>query len=124
MIPAGGSRLRVLVIGWPWNDTAVRVPAPFRASWSQALDELQSELDARGTTANVYRSLWDHHPGVWIDMDEGQIRLHCDRYETSQQCLGMTANLRAITRTLTAYRQIERDGVVLSQQPALVAPGS
>jgi hypothetical protein len=108
------NRSRVVPGLAPDRPTTERVPAPFRASWQAALDELDRELAARDWTGAVVRT--GYGPGVAVDVHG--LALACDRFTDGAQCLGSTANLRAITRTLTAFRQIERDGVTVSAQVA------
>lgn len=87
-------------------------------SFISTLDALEAEVRQRGgdEVALVFSPMDRYHPGVRVET--GGLVLSCDRYEDGPACLGTAANLRAITRTLAAFRQIERDGVSVSAQGA------
>lgn len=119
-------RARVLVVPWERDSTPDRVASGFRVSWSSALNDLDVELHLAGwADALVFRAR--DHPGIVVQA--GGYELVCDRYADGPAAVGMSANLRAITRTIRALRQIERDGVSVKvhtddqlSPPALLAP--
>lgn len=104
----------------------------FRASWSNTLDLLGTEVEALGASEVVLQVAADEramrldgglradarpsHPGVIVSFDtkaHGPLRYFTDRFthRWSGQLPGWQANVRAIALALEALRKVERFGV-------------
>lgn len=107
---------------WPGPKTAVRKKSPFDVSWNRTLQDLDRELRHLGAEGLIIQAACRDQdirldgmlrsdaklswPGVILSFDSkhGPMSYPCDTY------VDFTANVRAISLTLTALRAVARYG--------------
>lgn len=120
------------ITAWTWPVTKEPRFHRFKASWSDTLDLLESELDQLGvqgavairafvTPADVRldgmlrANARPSKPGVALSFTcrSGPLTMPCDTYESwsGSKLSGWQANIRAIALSLEALRAVDRHGV-------------
>ena len=117
-----GARFRP-ISEWPAEHTKHRKESPFRASWSDTMERLATELRqiaAKGITVEIAIEESDlrldglprvhakgSHPGVILSFSSkvGPLRIACDRFLSWQD------NIRAIALGLHDLRRLDRYGI-------------